>query len=224
MYERERLQERERISRQTPQEVLLEIGRFGVVDPRYYDDSVLRDIKKLRAARIWNVHLSASESTSIAFLTPDGRGAARQLAERDMVIDKPHSNRLLHDLAVHRLYYEEKRAIEKDGGEVIGIRTEKELKRDLGRAIGRSRNVRTDVQEFARANDLSVIDGGLRIPDCRVVYIMDGITRHLDLEIMSAHRNAPSVKAKVSAGMRVVDRTAPKRPDDSHHGMANLLR
>lgn len=218
---RERPRERERIG-MSPQETLREIGRFGVVDARFYEPDWIRKFSATGALSYIN------RSEGVAILTRDGRGAARHLCGHDhtlVILGKVKDNRIEHDLAVHRLYCRERLAIEKDGGRLLEIRTEVEFKRDLGRATFRSRNMRAATDDFARANDLRVVDGQLRIPDCRIVYEIEGRQQPpLDLEIASAHLGSKAVAAKQMSGMKVVDRNTVSGSRDGHDDMARMLR
>ena len=200
LYERYRFRERERAP-DNARETFVEIARFTAADPRFYDPDLIR---KLEAQG----KLQVDERVPYAFLTYSGRFAAAKLRARDMVVQRLDRRYLEHDLAVHKLYRETKTALEKDGAEVVGIRTEAEFRLELGHATGRTNNARTAVQEFAEKHDLHVINARLCVPDVRIIYELDYQILHRDLEIASGHRTSAGNKAHRAAGMLVADRNA----------------
>ena len=206
LYERYRLRERERTPADSPIAVLLETARFSAFDPREYDETIVRNLQSRGLIDVRTVHLERLGRVEVGYLTYHGKHIVRQNAGHEIMLPPPPRREYLeHDLAVHRMFREHKRGIERSDGEVVQVVTEHEFKSRLGRVTVRNPRAEIAVREFAEEHHLRVVEGRIRIPDCRIVYLEYrdyGDLLRRDLEIASGHGSA----AKARAGMIVQPR------------------
>ena len=152
------------------------------------------------------------ESTSVVVLTRAGRDvldAHRRPGEgRDqtfhMGLVKPRE--IAHDSQVYRLYQAEAERIEADGGHVSRVLLDYELKRDYQTFLNRPNRSEDadraeDVEAFAAASGLPVIDGHIELPDLRIEYeSADGRLEYRDVELVTEHYSRGQLAGKSAAG------------------------
>jgi hypothetical protein len=135
---------------------------------------------------------------------------------------------LAHDAQVYRLFQREAAAIEARGGRIDRVVLDPELRRDYQSFLSRPDHAARDqhdqdVEAFARAHDLPVVDGHLQLPDLRIEYEIDGRLERRDVEFVTEHYSRGHVSTKARAGFalyRTHGRGGTKRggsPQDPHH-------
>lgn len=137
---------------------------------------------------------------------------------------------LTHDSTLFYLYQTARRDVETDGGRVVGLQLESDLKAELLRATEtRVKNGEGDRDavraQVARDMGLPVIDGACQLPDMRLeVEQANGDRETHDLELATEHYHRGHLASKQRAGFTVYGlagrrsgaRTAP--PDGSRLG------
>jgi hypothetical protein len=112
----------------------------------------------------------------------DGYNDARQQYHAGLV--KPRE--LGHDVQLYRMYQMEAARLEKDGAGITRVVLDYELKRDYQTFLHRKdrpegATQESDLQAFAAARQLPIIDGHLELPDLRIEYeTEDGRAEHRD--------------------------------------------
>ena len=114
---------------------------------------------------------------------------------------------LSHDTAVYRAALDERARIEGEGGRVIRVRIDAELKATVATATEKARaeagDRAADAARFTTAHEL-----GLPVEDDRVLYPdaqldiedRDGVSGRVNVEIASDHYHAAAIAAKAGAG------------------------
>jgi hypothetical protein len=122
-----------------------------------------------------------------------------------------------HDADLCRLYQKVTDEIESQGGRVVAVRLDYELKDELYSRIARASKSRQESpqsirEEMAQRYHLKVVDGKIPIPDLRVEYVneSDMQIQHRDLELATAHCRPRGLSEKARAGFQVY-----ARPEDT---------
>ena len=114
---------------------------------------------------------------------------------------------LSHDTAVYRAALDERARIEAEGGRVIRVRIDAELKATVATATEKARaeagDRAADAARFTTAHEL-----GLPVEDDRVLYPdaqldiedRDGMSGRVNVEVASDHYHAAAIAAKAGAG------------------------
>ena len=151
------------------------------------------------------------QPTPLVVLTPEGKalldahvdpGGARQQYHEGLV--KPRE--LGHDVQLYRLYQMEAARLEHDGGRVTRVVLDYELKHDYQTFLHRHNRPEagsheTDLQAFADAQHLPIIEGHLELPDLRIEYESeDGRVEHRDVELVTEHYSRGQLAGKAQAG------------------------
>ena len=139
---------------------------------------------------------------------------------------------LAHDAQIYRAFSAEAARIEDRKGHIVRVVLDYEIKRDYQTFLNRPRSrtdrpstehVDTDLQAFAAANRLPVVDGHLEIPDLRIEYEEeDGRRGFRDVEVVTPHYSRGQMAGKRAAGFvlyraaRTNSRTG-GTPYDPHH-------
>jgi DNA-binding MarR family transcriptional regulator len=152
------------------------------------------------------------ESTAVVVLTRAGRdvleahrspGEGREQTFHAGLV-KPRE--VAHDSQLYRLYQVEAGRIEAEEGRVSRVLLDYELKRDYQTFLNRpDRPERPDraedVEAFAAASGLPVIDGHLELPDLRIEYeSADGRLEYRDVELVTEHYSRGQLAGKTAAG------------------------
>lgn len=200
--------------------VLATVGAFRVVRAQ--------DLQPMRSSRdVWNGDLrSLSEqglvqtrtvtvnrqSVAVVVLTPTGKdildahqrpdAGRAQMFHAGLV--KPRE--IAHDSQVYRLYQAEADRIEADGGRVSRVVLDYELKRDYQTFLNRpdrpaDADREDDLEAFAAASGLPIVDGHLELPDLRIEYeTTDGRLEYRDVELVTEHYSRGQLAGKAKAG------------------------
>jgi hypothetical protein len=104
-----------------------------------------------------------------------------------------------HDADLYLLYQKEAVRIEKEGGRIIRVTLDYELKRRVNRDIS---HFGTDARlEIARHHGLRLIGGKIPIPDLRIEYeTAEREHSSVDLELVTEHYRGAKLAEKVRAG------------------------
>ena len=114
---------------------------------------------------------------------------------------------LSHDTAVYRAALDERARIEADGGRVVRVRLDAELKSLVATATEQARAARgdraADEAKAAAAQELGLPmqDGHVMYPDAQLeIEDADGVSGRVNVEIASDHYHAAAIVAKAGAG------------------------
>ena len=114
---------------------------------------------------------------------------------------------LSHDTAVYRAVLDERARIEAEGGRVVRVRLDAELKSrvatatETARAAGGDRAAETAKAAAAQELGLPMKDGHVMYPDAQLdIEDSDGIGGRVNVEIASDHYHAAAIVAKAGAG------------------------
>jgi DNA-binding Lrp family transcriptional regulator len=113
---------------------------------------------------------------------------------------------IAHDAQVYGLYEIEAARIDAEGGRVMRIVIDDELKRDYQSFLQRQpwrddADPHAAMRTFAKDRALPIIDGHLELPDVRIEYeTADGRHLHRDAELVTEHYSRQQVAGKARAG------------------------
>jgi hypothetical protein len=206
--------------RESESRILATVGTFRVVRAD--------DLQPLRSSRdVWTGDLRSladqglvqsrtvdvnRESTAVVVLTRAGRavleahrspGEGRAQAFHAGLV-KPRE--IAHDSQLFRLYQAEAARIEDDGGRVTRVVLDYELKREYQTFLNRpDRPADTDraddIEAFAAASGLPIVDGHLELPDLRIEYeTAEGRLDYRDVELVTEHYSRGQLAGKSAAG------------------------
>ena len=202
--------------------LLATIGAFRVVNVRDLSTDTDRwrgDLQHLRREGLVAIRAAHGDRGAVATLTADARalldqhrradvGDARQAYYAGVV--KPRE--ITHDAQLYRAYVDAATRLDAAGGRVTRVVLDFELKRDYQRflqepnrgdrqASGRPKRSPEDIEAWATAHHLRVVDGHVQFPDVRVEYEQpDGREGREDLELATEHYSSRQMAAKCAAG------------------------
>src|ERR1700733_120774 len=141
----------------------------------------------------------------------------------------------IHDADLYRLYHKAADEIEADGGKVLRVMLDYEMKHELysrhARASKESIWSAEEIQEqVARDYDLRVVDGKIPIPDLRIEYVNenDNEIQRRDLELATEHYHSRAFSEKARAGFQIYARPEDaahfRRVRDDHHLITTIFR
>src|SRR4051812_865583 len=211
--------------RATEVQVLATIGAFRVVDTRDLPGNQPRwhgDLEALRRQGLVDVRAQQGDRAALATLTAAGRdllqrhqrvepGEARQAYYAGIV--KPRE--VAHDAQLYRTFAQVAERLDRAGARVTRVTLDFELKREFQRflqegnrgdrhASGRPTRSADDIDGWAEAHGLRVIDGHVQFPDVRIEYEHpDGRTGREDVELATEHYSSRQMAAKRAAGFTV---------------------
>jgi hypothetical protein len=152
------------------------------------------------------------QPTAIVTLTREGRDLldAHQRADGERARQTYYAGvvktrELGHDAQLYRLFQAEAGKIESAGGRVERVVIDHELKREYQRFLNRAEREEgsegQDLQTFADAWGLPVIDGHLELPDLRIEYeTEDGRQAYRDAELLTEHYSRGQLAGKARSG------------------------
>ena len=214
--------------RQSQIHTLTEVGRFRVVavedlaslgyaGNRPGMESDLRSLVQQGLLQSRGTSALKKESQRVLTLTRQGQRFLRRhdLVPEDQTIYsglvKPKEAD--HDASLYRLYQKAASAIERDGGKVLRVQLDYELKAKLYQKLGRARiqddrqNQRTKVA-FARQLHLPVVSGKVAFPDLRIEYANQEMEiSRVDLELATSNYHAGHLAEKARAGFQIYARS-----------------
>jgi hypothetical protein len=139
-----------------------------------------------------------------------------------------------HDADLYRMYQKAADEIESEGGKVLRVTLDYELKEKLYKKLGESQEhgeVYRDErkQEIAREQHLPVVEGKVVLPDVRIEYeTQEGDRDRVDLELATDHYRPQGLAEKASAGFQIYARSEDagglRRVRDDHEIMTAILR
>jgi hypothetical protein len=116
-----------------------------------------------------------------------------------------------HDADLYRLYQKEAARIEQDGGRLVRVILDYELKRNLNRDLARlgpQKDTLSAKEGIAEKHALRVVDGKIPVPDLRVEYETPELElRHVDLELATREYRPRALAAKAAAGFSIYGRS-----------------
>ena len=153
-------------------------------------------------------------ATAVVVLTSDGVSLLE--AHRDHADDGRRSQQfhaglvkpreVAHDAQLYRLYQAEAARIHDEGGRVVRVVLDYELKHDYQTFLNRAdrpddATTDDDRRAFAASRGLPIVDGHLALPDLRVEYeTEDGRLAYRDLELVTEHYSRGQLASKAQAG------------------------
>ncbi len=229
---------------------LSEVGKFRVVATKdlaqfAYNGEGSRmenDIENLtRQGIVRQSSIPDAEYNSVPVVTLTKEG--HKLLSRGKIVasgqatyhDLKKPKEAIHDADLYRLYHKAADEIEADGGTVLRVKLDYEMKHELysrhARASKESSRSPEDVQdEVARNYHLQVVDGKIPIPDLRVEYINenDNEIQRSDLELATEHYHSRAFSEKARAGFQIYARPEDaahfRRVRDDHHLIAAIFK
>lgn len=251
--------------RDEERKVLAEAGRFRVVRTSDLAETVYgsrdgrmeRDLAFLRQKGLIEVDAVNArrdgrggrvERIEVVTLTKAGQSFVRltgELAQDQKLyagLVKPRE--VEHDSQIYRAYRKEAERIEGSGGTNLRVKLDFELKSDVQKAIyaehkaDPERDMHDIKQRVASDFDLPFVNGGIQIPDARIVYDIDprpgddidqrSRTGHEDFEVLTAAYSPGHLRAKAQAGFRVYASSSDRasvtaRIERDHNLMQDIL-
>jgi hypothetical protein len=203
----QRRDERERDLSPTQAQTLREVQRFRIIATRDLEafryrgregmmDSDVRAL--LRAGLIYRhraVNYRSQKPEKIEVLTEKPQ------------LQKPRE--VFHDAAIYPAYQRAAAKIEREGGRILSIRTDHQLKAEKARLTNRATPGQrpngpiTDrrKEEIAAELHLKVINGRTYLPDLQILYVdREGKDRHLNLEVITDSYRGRDTRPKAAAG------------------------
>jgi hypothetical protein len=229
--ERERTNYRERDRgyslRQSEIHTLTEVAKFRVVAVEdlakfaYSGDrsrmgSDLRSLLHQGLVERRETSVLKKESRQVLTLTKQGeRLVRRRFLPEDQAIYsglvKPKE--ASHDADLYRLYHKVADRIEQQGGKILRVQLDYELKEELYRKLGRAQAQGKNEafhlkQAFAQQLHLPVVDGKVSLPDLRIEYTNQEMEiARVDLELATDHSHAGHLADKARAGFQIYARS-----------------
>jgi hypothetical protein len=207
---------------------LATVGAFRVVPASDLRDPAERprdpwhgDLSRLRDAGLIATRPYVLKRERLTLVTLTERGRDLLDARRREGADDPRQTfyagvvkprELGHDAQLYRAYLRAAERLDRDGARIRRVVLDYELKRDYHRSRSRhhrqpredgrqARGALSDVQEWARAHDLPVIDGHVHFPDVRIEYEREDGRRGVeDVEVTTPHYRGAYAAAKARTG------------------------
>lgn len=203
---------------------LSDIGKFRIVDRKdlgrvvYQDDEaqLARDIRSLRSRGLIQertIYRAHRPSRRILTLTRRGQ---RTLRTRGYVPDEQqlyHSfikpKEIDHDADLYKVYQKEAEEIQRQGGKVIRVRLDSELRSAVYRdrdAAGKLPDVQRQawLKGVMEQHGLSMQGGSVLLPDIQIEYeTVEGMLAKANLELVSRHYRGDAIRSKAGAGFKV---------------------
>jgi hypothetical protein len=248
--QRLRYRDRDRAYSLRPSEIrtLSDVGKFRVVavkdlvnlgysgDHRGMDGD-LRNLMRQGLLQRGGTSALKKESQQVLTLTKRGqRFLHRQnLVPNDQAVysglTKPREAN--HDAALYRLYKKAAQEIERNGGKVLRVQLDYELKKNLYQKLGKTqtedahKNQQSKVA-FAEEFHLPVVNGRVAFPDVRIEYANEEMEiSRMDLELATGNYHASHLAEKALAGFQIyarpMDAEGLRKVRDEHEIMTSIL-
>lgn len=206
-------------------QTLTEVGRFRTVDTadlqhhRYNGDRrrASADLESLQGQGLVETHRIRTVNggrLDVVVLSDE----ARDLAARfDQAPEQRHYSGLVkpreveHDAAIYRMFQPEAEKICAEGGEIIRVVLDHELKSKVFGALEKKRQEDSAGGDFeqlqaqtASANGLQVVDDKIPLPDLQIEFrTADGDLSRVNLEQTTENYKGSQIAAKASAGFKL---------------------
>jgi hypothetical protein len=193
-----------------------DLAHFGYAGDRPGLDGDLRNLVRQGILQRRGTSALKKESQHVLTLTKQGQRFLRRhcLVPEDQTIYsglvKPKEAN--HDASLYRLYQKAAEEIERNGGKVLRVQLDYELKEKLYQKLGKGRtqddgrNQRSKVV-FARELHLPVVNGKVAFPDLRIEYANSEMEiSRVDLELATGHYHAQHLAEKARAGFQIYAR------------------
>lgn len=207
---------------------LIETGKFRVVDvddlvkfayggKREWMENDTHHLVRQGLAEQRNTSVLKKESRQVLTLTKQGHCFIRRqsFVPKDQALHhgfvKPKEAN--HDADLYRLYHKVADKIEREGGHVLRVSLDYELKEKLYRKLGeaQARNeARLDLQKqtLARELELPVVRGKVILPDMRIEYeTREDERARVDVELATSHYHGNHLAEKAKAGFQIYARS-----------------
>jgi hypothetical protein len=207
---------------------LSEVGKFRVVSmtglaefaynrDRRRMESDVESLVRQGLARVTSIPDTDYNPSQVVTLTKEGH----KLLSRGKVLPSSQAiyhglkkpKEASHDADLYRLYHKVSDEIETQGGRVVRVQLDYEMKDELYSRLARasqdkSRNPQALREEVAGRYHLKVVSGQIPIPDLRVEYVNenDNQIRHRDLELATDHYRPRGLSQKARAGFQIYAR------------------
>ena len=204
---------------------LTEVGRFRAIDvadlrDHHYGGSQRKataDLSSLRDQGLVQTHrirTAQGARLDVVVLSKEGLDLAKRFDETK---DQRHYAGLVkpreaeHDAAIYRMFQAEAEEIRADGGEVVRVVLDHELKSKVFGALEKRRQEGSDGEDFeqlqahvAQANGLRVVDGKVPLPDLQIEFrTAGGDLSRVSLELTTENYKGSQIAAKASAGFKL---------------------
>lgn len=251
--------------RDEERKLLAEVGRFRVIATRDLAETVYgnrdgrmeRDLAFLRQKGLVEVDAVNArrdgrggkvEQIEVVVLTKLGRDVVRQTGglpkDQQIYSGLVKPREVEHDTQIYRAYSKHAEGIEQRGGTNLRVKLDFELKSDVQKAIhaeirsNPGREVDEIKQQVAKQFELPYLDGGIQIPDARIVYDLDPVvaqdidqgsrTGHEDIEVLTAAYSPGHLRAKAQSGFHLYASSSDRasltaRIEGDHHLIDNIL-
>jgi hypothetical protein len=219
-------------------------------DLQFLRDKRLIDVNSVNARR--DGRGGKIERIEVVSLTKGGQSLVRLTGElpqdQRLYAGMVKPREVEHDSQIYRAYTKEAAEIERKGGTNLRVKLDFELKSDIQKAIHAERkaNPERDMaeikQQVAKDFDLPYVNGGIQIPDARVVYDLEqkderktdqdigggSQSGHEDIEVLTAAYSPGHLRAKGQAGFRAYASSSDRagitaKIEDDHYLMENIL-
>jgi hypothetical protein len=194
-----------------------DLANLGYSGDRSRLDSDLRNLVRQGLLHRRGTSALKKESQHVLTLTKQGQGFLRRqgLVPEDQTIYsgfvKPKESN--HDAALYRLYQKAAGEIERNGGRVLRVQLDYELKEKLYRKLGKAQapgegwNQRSKLA-LADQLRLPVVNGKVAFPDLRIEYANQEMEiSRVDLELATGHYHAGHLAEKARAGFQIYARS-----------------
>jgi hypothetical protein len=194
-----------------------DLATFGYSGDRPGMDSDLRNLVEQGLLQRRGTSPLKKESRQVLTLTKQGQQYLRRqgLVSEDQAIYsglvKPKEAN--HDASLYRLYQKAAEEIERNGGKVLRVQLDYELKEKLYRKLGKAQASGEGWnQRFKRALAdqlrLPVVNGKVAFPDVRIEYANQEMEMsRVDLELATGHYHAQHLAEKARAGFQIYARS-----------------
>lgn len=194
-----------------------DLAKFVYADDRSRMESDLRNLAGQSLVEQRGTSALKKESRQVLTLTKQGERLVRQhgFAPEDQAIYSGlvKSKEADHDADLYRLYHKAADEIEREGGKVLGVQLDYELKEKLYQKLGRAHaqgdgETQRLKEAFARDLHLPVVHGKVSFPDLRIEYATQEMEiARVDLELATRHYHAGHLAEKARAGFQLYARS-----------------
>ena len=195
-----------------------DLAEFAYNGDRNRMEHDAENLQRQGLAEVKTISDTEHNPVKVVTLTKQGNSLLRQggFLESDQRtyhgLKKP--NEAAHDADLYRLYHKVSDEIESQGGRVVAVHLDYELKDELYSRIARASKSRRESQqairnEMAGKYHLKVVDGKIPIPDLRIEYVNenDGQLQRKDIELATDHYRPRGLSEKAGAGFQIYARS-----------------